>query len=274
LVGLAELAEILVGMEPDDAEAHYMKAGMYYGLGDFVAADAWLDHALAVSQKVGLDIMLPDLLLAARHFDRQEDASALAIARSISEPGAPSNIMSRSLALRMRLASDMADGLEQEAIDRYLQLYPELAESKLPRLTAYYGDVGAMDIFSASLDLASIYLQVGQLERGTAILAMVEEQLPQWPKISWLGYNTTDADLHAIRGENEKALEALRNPIGTGSGIWWRWQLMHNPHLSSIRQMPEFAQVVADYESRMTAQLATVRQLERSGKITRLPTDL
>ena len=271
---LAELAQILVGMEPDDPEAHYMMAGMYYGLGDYAAADAWLAQALDMQRKTEIDIVLPDLLLAARHMDRQEDAKALAIARPFSEPGAPSNIMSRSMALRMRLTSDIAEGHAQEAIDRYLAIYPELAEAKLPRLTGYYGDVGAMEIFSVSVDLASIYLQTGQLERGNAILAMVEEELEVWPKISWLGYNTADADLYAIRGEHEKALEALRNPIGTGSTIWWRWQLMHNPHLSGTRELPEFAEVIAEYESRMAQALETVRQMELAGKVTRLPTDL
>jgi hypothetical protein len=146
--------------------------------------------------------------------------------------------------------------------------------AELPALTGYYGDVAAMEMFSVSLDLAAIYLHTNQTERGNAILDMVEKQLPQWPKISWLGYNTADADLYAIRGENKKALEALRNPVGTGSGIWWRWQLMHNPHLSTVREMPEFAEVLAEYERRMKEELETVRQMEQAGKITRLPTDL
>ena len=274
MVRLAELAVILVGMEPGDAEAHYMMAGMYYGLGDMVAADAWLDQALDVLRDTGIENPLPELLLAVRHLDRQEEVQALTIAHRFGEPKSTSNIMSRSVALRMRLASDLADGRGQEAIDRYLELYPELANAELPALTGYYGDVAAMEMFSVSLDLAAIYLHTNQTERGNAILDMVEKQLPQWPKISWLGYNTADADLHAIRGENGKALQALRNPIGTGSGIWWRWQLMHNPHLSTVRELPEFAEVLAEYESRMKVELDTVRQMEQAGKITRLPTVL
>jgi hypothetical protein len=247
---------------------------MYYGLGDMVAADAWLDQALDVLRDTGIDNPLPELLLAVRHLDRQETAQALAIAYRLGERGSPSNLMSRAVALRMRLTSDLGAGRGQEAIERYLELYPELANAQLPALTGYYGDVAAMEMFSVSLDLAAIYVRTGQAERGKAILDMVEKQLPQWPKISWLGYNTADADLHAIRGENGKALQALRNPIGTGSGIWWRWQLMHNPHLSAVREMPEFAEVLAEYESRMKVELETVRQMEHAGKITRLPTGL
>lgn len=274
MVRLAELAEILVGIEPNDAEAYYMMAGMYYGLGDMVAADAWLNQALDVARESEIDNPLPDLLKAVRHLDRREAAQALAIAHRLGNRGSPSNIMSRSVALRMRLKSDLVEGRAQESIERYLELYPELANSELPTLTGYYGDVAAMEMFSVSLDLAAIYLHTGQPERGNAILAMVEEQLPLWPKISWLGYNTADADLYAIRGEYGKAIAALRNNIGTGSGIWWRWQLMHNPHLSSIRELPEFAEVLAEYEDRMATELETVRQLERAGKVTRIPTGL
>jgi hypothetical protein len=51
----------------------------------------------------------------------------------------------------------------------------------------------------------------------------------------------------------------------------WRFHLLHNPNLESIRSTPEFAAVIAEIEADMAEQLARVREMQRSGELTAIP---
>ena len=51
----------------------------------------------------------------------------------------------------------------------------------------------------------------------------------------------------------------------------WRWQLLYNPNLESIRDTPEFNAIVAEIEADMAEQLARVREMQRRGELTAVP---
>ena len=51
----------------------------------------------------------------------------------------------------------------------------------------------------------------------------------------------------------------------------WRWQVLYNPNLDSIRDTPEFAAIVAEIEADMADQLARVREMERNGELEPIP---
>jgi hypothetical protein len=78
-------------------------------------------------------------------------------------------------------------------------------------------------------------------------------------------------ELHALRGEKERALAALREHAAAGTRYMWRWQLLYNPNLDSIRDTPEFAAVIAEIEADMAAQLARVREMKRNGEFEPIP---
>ena len=59
--------------------------------------------------------------------------------------------------------------------------------------------------------------------------------------------------------------------MAKGIRYMWRWQLLYNPNLESIRDTPEFAAVVAEIEADMAAQLARVREMERNGELAPIP---
>jgi len=94
-------------------------------------------------------------------------------------------------------------------------------------------------------------------------------QLGGWPQTAaWgSGYGFANVDLHALRGEKEKALAALREGVANGTRWLWRWYLLHDPNLESIRDTPEFAEIEAD----MAVQLARVREMERNGELEPIP---
>jgi hypothetical protein len=78
-------------------------------------------------------------------------------------------------------------------------------------------------------------------------------------------------DLHALRGEKEQALAALREGVANGTIYMWRLRLLYNPNLESIRDTPEFAAIVAEIEDDMAVQLARVREMERNGVLEPIP---
>ncbi len=124
-----------------------------------------------------------------------------------------------------------------------------------------------------TLDLASAYLHSGEKAKAESLLSQVESELPHWPKGGggvW-GYGIADVELHALRGEKEQALAALREHAAAGTRYMWRWRVLYNPNLDSIRDTPEFAAIVAEIEADMAAQLARVREMERNGELEPIP---
>ncbi len=85
------------------------------------------------------------------------------------------------------------------------------------------------------------------------------------------GYGFADVDLHALRGEKEKALAALREGVASGTRYLSRLQLLYNPNLESIRDTPEFAAIIAEIEADMAVQLEQVREMERNGELEPIP---
>ncbi len=82
-----------------------------------------------------------------------------------------------------------------------------------------------------------------------------------------------DVQIYALQGEKQKALSTLRQAIDEGwRGMWWYF-LKHDPNLESLHDEPEFQAMVAEIETDMAAQLARVREMERSGELAAIPGD-
>jgi hypothetical protein len=211
------------------------------------------------------------MMAALFHLYHDEEAEAVAIARELARSGSYKR-MTRGVALRIAVASDLTAGNSEEIIAHYIKEYPVLAKGQLPigELSSVY-DFG--EAFSVTLDLAAAYLHAGEKAKAESLLSLVETELPHWPQIGvWgRGYGYADVELHALRGDKERALAALREDAAKGIRYLWRFHLLHNPNLESIRDTPEFAAIVAEIEADMAAQLARVREMERSGELTPIP---
>jgi hypothetical protein len=65
--------------------------------------------------------------------------------------------------------------------------------------------------------------------------------------------------IHALRGDNAKALAALREAERAGwRGPYWRYYRDFDPSLAAIRNKPEFEAVFADIERDMARQRVTL----------------
>jgi hypothetical protein len=205
--------------------------------------------------------------LALLHLDRHEEAEAIEIAREVTQPDALT-LGVRGTALRIVNAPNLAAGHHEEIITEYLTDYPELRDGKVP-----IEDHGLREALNVTLDLASVYLQAGEEAKAESLLSAAESEIPHWSQTpAWVwGYGFTNVDLHALRGEKEKALAALREGVANGTRFMWRLQLLYNPNLDSIRDTPEFAAIIAEIEADMAEQLARVREMQRSGELAAIP---
>ncbi len=267
LVTALGLAEEATRIDIGDPEGPSWIAMHYFDLGDVAAAKYWTDAALR------LDPEAPWLRVTAMllHLYHNEEAEAVAIARELTRPDSHNRLASRGIALRMVAAADLAAGNYEEIITRYRTHYPELADGKFPTGRLSVWNLPAWEAFLATLDLASAYLHVGKKAKAESLLSLVESELPHWSTVVFWGYGIADAELHALRGEKEKALAALREGVVKGTRFMWRLQLLYNPNLESIRDTPEFAAIIAEIEADMAEQLARVREMERNGELEPIP---
>ena len=267
LVAALEAAEEAASIDTADPEGPSAVAMNYLALGDFVAAKFWNDAALRLDSEAPH----PRAMAALFHLYRDEKAEAMAIARELTQPGSRSRVVSRAIALRIEAGPDLAASNYEEIITRYLTHYSELADGRLPAWRRSIEPHQLFEAFVVSLDLASVYLHAGEEAKARALLSLVESELPHWPRTALWRYGVADVELHALRGEKEKALAALRVHAETGLRDMWQLQFLYNPNLESIRGTPEFAAIVAEIEADMAAQLERVREMQRNGELKPIP---
>jgi len=124
-----------------------------------------------------------------------------------------------------------------EARSLYEEHFPELLGEGDPEVN--------LGNYRAAIDLALILSRTGEPERADLLL---EESLPlieRTPRSGLIGYGLADVQIHALRGETQKALASLREAIDEGwRGKWW-YQLQRKPDLEPLHDEPEFQAMVA-----------------------------
>jgi DNA invertase Pin-like site-specific DNA recombinase len=95
--------------------------------------------------------------------------------------------------------------------------------------------------------------------------------LPTIPRLGIDGYGISDARIYALQGKTEAALASLRQAIDQGwRGTWW-FYLEHDSSLDSIRDEPEFQDMLDEIKADMATQLERVRVMEANGELEPIP---
>jgi hypothetical protein len=90
----------------------------------------------------------------------------------------------------------------------------------------------------------------------------------QIPRLGVFGHRIADAQIHALRGDEAKALAALREAEQAGwRGPRWRFYRDVEPAFASIRDEPEFKAVFADIERDMALQRAKLAKLPKDAPL-------
>jgi hypothetical protein len=150
-----------------------------------------------------------------------------------------------------------------DARARYARAFPDLLKAGEP--TVNEGNL------EPAIDLASVLIKTGEQERADLLLDRSLAFIRTIPRLGAGGYGFSDVMIYALQGNTEAALTALRQAIDDGSRTSWWFLLEHDPSLDSIRDEPEFQDMLDEIKADMAAQLERVRAMEANGELEPIP---
>lgn len=109
------------------------------------------------------------------------------------------------------------------------------------------------------LDLAAVYVAMGQPQRGQPYLDLVQEQLDRYQRQGnvWHALHLHRARLQALRGDRDGALAALASAVEAGCRRGW-W-LRIDPAFAGLRDEPRFTTALARIDAQTTRQRAALK---------------
>ena len=146
---------------------------------------------------------------------------------------------------------------------RYEQFYPGLVAGRpVLEQSGFWMVLMPREYALAEIDLAAILIERGQHERAQALLTDAWTFVERSPPTGIFGDGVMAASIHALRGEPQRAITALRTAIDAGWIENWWWTLRYDPSLASLRKMREFQAIVASIEAKTAAERARVATRE------------
>lgn len=253
---LPELAEAR-RIDPHDPEIPSLTALAWLDLGDPERSSKWVEAARALDP----EHPLTRRAAVALALFRGDVAGAATISRVAVEEVLPGRFESRLAFLRALRLEPGADLAWLQA--RYEQFYPGLAAGRrVFEQSGFWMVLMPREYALAEIDLAAILIERGQHERAQALLLDAWTFVERSPPTGMFGNGVMAASIHALRGESQRAITALRTAIEAGWIENWWWTLRYDPSLASLRKTREFQAIVASIEAKTAAEHARVTTLE------------
>jgi tetratricopeptide (TPR) repeat protein len=279
----------LVEIAPDDGTG-YTQIGLYhrYVRGRIDEAVVWVAKALALDPRSTFNLAVP----VWSFLDLGDSDQAEYLAARAMELGPDGYIANVAMQILAEYRGDEAVALEHGR--RAFALYPHqtiypikflrdhevragrytearaLYEEHFPELLSERDPKVDLRNYRAATDLALVLSRTGEQEQADLLLERSLQQIQTRPRFGRRGHGITDVQIHALRGEKQQALSALRDAIDQGwRAEWWMW--FRRPDLESLQGEPEFQAMVEEIEADMAAQLARVQEMQRSGVLKAIP---
>jgi TolB-like protein/Tfp pilus assembly protein PilF len=147
------------------------------------------------------------------------------------------------------------------ALEAYARLYPELT-----------ADPPAVDTSNcvAAASLALLRTQTGSETVAAQLLRESLTAMKTMPVNGNVGHGFGDVLAHAVAGEPERAMAALRRELVENyRGDWWL--LWVDPVFELLWERPDFQQLMSEVEAEMAIQLEQLREMERNGELEPIP---
>ena len=233
---------------------------VYLDLGDYEAAEEWLNRAVerdpdrwsVINSQAHLSLALGQYAETHKHVDKM---------LQVDNPRRP-----RATTLCLVALYEMVTGN-----DEYAQQLYEQAEAASTggwarhRNDLYYGqflDFG----YVPAVNLAHLYYKSGDADRGDTVLghARVYIQSQRESDVDTPGLDYVEAGAHAVSGDTEEAIRFLRKAVDGG---WSKhWFAERDPNLVSLYDDPEFKQILADLKARVSEMHERLRLAEAEEK--------
>jgi Tfp pilus assembly protein PilF len=133
----------------------------------------------------------------------------------------------------------------------------ELYRSAWPELRMDENIKWAPGTYLFSIQIAPVLKRNSETKQAEILLGNFEHAIRGVARTSNFGYGIADVAIHAVRGNRNGALAALKEARLAGwRGPFWRYYRDFDPTLDSIRDEPEFKVIFADIERDMARQRA------------------
>jgi TolB-like protein/Tfp pilus assembly protein PilF len=220
----------------------------YLTLGDDGRAERWvleLDRVAAGSTPTAIAHLNLALF-------RQQESDAAEWAQRVLPVERGITVPSRTL-----LMYDLRRGDAHAALTRYRERYPQMLVEK----------PAVAELYPVAIDVAMLFRAMGQPERADRLLDLSLAQLLTLEANAIADYGVYLARVHALRGDSDAAIAALRETVAAGWRLHWWFYLVQDPAFDSVRGDPRFQAIASELEAWAAEQLAGVRALEASGAI-------
>ncbi len=248
-----------ISLDPDQPWFRASLGLLFLDLGDAGKAE----YAIKRSIELGTEDPEANFAMQLLHLYRGDEAAALPYGRKAFQLPSDSDLVYRWLILVVLRDHELRAGRYTEALALYENIRPDLLNSHKPKVDNRN--------YRAAIDLALVLFKTGEQQRADLLLNRRLQHIQTLPRLGWHGYGIADVKIHALRGDKEKALSALREAIDDGWRLRWWYYLKHDPNLESLHDEPEYQAMVAEIEADMADQLARVREMERNGELEPIP---
>jgi tetratricopeptide (TPR) repeat protein len=242
----------------DPGNPQYMDnlAHLWTDLGGYDEADSLLQRMRTFGPTPNLrtmEMMLP-LMRGAPY------ASVLAAAERVADANSGWN---RAFATYLLALADLESDEGDRALVRFREAFPELSDLAEPSIDD--------ENFQAALFYAWILRQLGEEERSDLLVERSLGFMRDVPRFGPTGTVPYITYAHAVLGDRQRALAALREAAEGGWRYYWRMVLEVDPVFATLHDEPEYQTIVAEIEADMAAQLENVRAMEARGELVPLP---
>ena len=163
------------------------------------------------------------------------------------------------LCLRILSVHDRQTGDGDVAVERYESAYPALASRTDPAVDA--------SNWQPAIHFASLLKATGDEDRANLLLDRALAVTERLPQAGEYGIGINAAQIHALKGQTEEALAALRQAVDAGTVPIFSF----NPDFASLSDDPRYQAIRAEMDAELAAQLANALQMEADGELEPLP---
>jgi len=154
---------------------------------------------------------------------------------------------------------DLRTGNFAEALARYEAAFPGLATKAQLAVDKDYLEI--------AIDVALVLLRMGQLERGNQLLDKSLDTISTAVSAQdRSAYGIQRVMIYALKGDNEAALDMLRQTIDDGWREGWWMFLEIDPSLDSIRREPGYQSMLQEIRDDMASQRERLEKMDAAGR--------